>query len=282
MTDKGTTLRIEALYIYPVKSLAGISVDQATATQSGLVGDRQWAIIKADRHPLTQRQNPRMALIQPAITTAGITLCAEGYDEVSINIPLENRTDVHVWKDLCPARSDTAKETSAWLKEVLQENQELTLATLDPEHTRRFHHPERFNIRGRYFSDAAPYLLCNSASLAALNTESAAHGLPEVDIRQFRPNIVVSGIPPFDEHSYQRLTSKDGTQFTLIDHCQRCAMITVDPDTGTFLPKAHPFKTLSTLNTMPDSKAPAFGVNTTLEADVKECVLTIGQCFVPS
>lgn len=278
---------VDQLTIYPVKSLAGISLPESQLDTSGLAGDRHWAIFKSDNHPLTQRQNPRMALITPRFNEQGtergdlgLVLSAEGYGQIEVRNPKPDAAiaSFTVWKDTCYGVLADA-EVNQWLAEVLQEKDPLRLAKIAPNEIREFNQPERFSVKGPYFSDAAPYLLANTQSLEALNQHLADQSLREIDMRHFRANIVVSGAPAFSEHALSKLSSPDQTlQFQLIDHCQRCSMITVDPDSGQFLPKAHPFKALSQLNPMPhNAKAPAFGVNTTLSVNANNSRLKVGQ-----
>ncbi|MFL0804800.1 MAG: MOSC N-terminal beta barrel domain-containing protein [Agarilytica sp.] len=257
---------IDALFIYPVKSMAGISVSAYNATGSGFENDRQWAVFKGDRHPLTQRQNPRMALITPRLVDDGLYLSADDFGEVYVKNPDQSEAiSFSIWKDLCTGYY-AEPAVNAWLADVLKEEQPLRLAKVSPQHPRIFHTPERFSLKGSYFSDAAPYLIANLASLAALNASLRNQDVREVDIRHFRANIVIKGIPEFAEHDVSTLSLGNGqASFSLVDHCQRCAMITVDPDLGVFLPKAHPFRQLASLNPIPGQpKAPAFGVNARL------------------
>ncbi len=280
-------VNIEALFIYPVKSMAGISMNSCVATASGFENDRQWAVFKEDRHPLTQRQNPRMALITPKVIDGGLCLSAEGFGEIHVTHPDQNKTvSFSIWKDHCSGHY-ARPEANEWLSEVLQEKQSIQLAKVSSQRSRIFHEPERFSLQGRYFSDAAPYLLVNHASLTALNNSLKNQDLRTVDIRHFRANIVVKGIPEFSEHEVKTLRfDKQQYSFSLVDHCQRCAMITVDPDHGVFLPKALPFRQLASLNAMPGKpKAPAFGVNARLnlnndninDSKEKSPTLSVGQ-----
>ncbi len=274
---------VDQLVVYPVKSLAGISLTESPLDASGLEGDRQWAIFKADNHALTQRQNPRMALITPQLTEEGLRLSAEGFGEIAIENPKQDDTSISftVWKDTCYGNL-ADNESNQWLAEVLQEKGALRLAKIAPKQVREFHEPERFSVQGPYFSDAAPYLVTNTASLEALNQHLTAQSQPHIDMRYFRPNIVISGVTAFSEQNHSTLSSTDKTlQLQLIDYCPRCSMITVDPDRGAFLPKAHPFKALSKLNSMPDNpKVPAFGVNTTLTQNTNGISLKVGQTLL--
>jgi uncharacterized protein YcbX len=140
--------------------------------------------------------------------------------------------------------------------------------------------PERFGVDCHtVFADAAPYLIANQASLDALNRELLEQGKKSVDIRRFRPNIVINGEPEaFAEHTLTTL-QRDPTQdapsdyrLSLIDHCQRCVITTIDPDKGARDDDMTVFKTLARINPMPQlpgteqrsKAAPAFAVNALL------------------
>lgn len=274
-----TNANISGLYVYPVKSLRGISLKRATALHSGIEHDRQWAIFTPENSPLTQRKNPLMALVTPAITDTGLVLSAPGMGDIAVEAPSpsSDAITVKVWKDNCIGQS-ASNYVNEWLSDALKSSTPLRLLKTHAAHQRAFIKPERFGIKGQYFSDAAPYLITNSASLDALNTKLSEQGLDTVDSRHFRANIVLSGLPAFSEHQYQHLSAPShNVAFDLVDHCQRCVMITVNPDKGEYLPKATPFKTLAQLNPMPDNtKAPAYGVNSTLST-TQACQLEIGQ-----
>ncbi|MFL0810012.1 MAG: MOSC domain-containing protein [Agarilytica sp.] len=284
--------KVHSLFTYPVKSLAGIELSSSTLSSSGLQHDRQWAIFRDDHHPLTQRKNPRMVLIQPKIDASRLTLSAKGFGNISVSDSdfdergnRQERSDnaCFIWRDTCYTQGQLSQEkqkgVSQWLCDVLKEPQNLSLAKVDTHHPRKFIHPERFNVQASYFSDAAPYLIVNQGSLDALNQRCRKQDLTEVDIRHFRPNIVIEGIEAFSEHQFSSMQVKGAEcLFRLVDHCQRCAMITVQPDTGEYLPKAHPFKTLAQLNSMPNTpKAPAFGVNACVINPGSNASIRVGQ-----
>lgn len=257
------------LFIYPVKSLAGIALNQAQATPSGLAGDRQWAVAKADGSLLTQRKEPAMATIKVSLTASGLVLHHSATGSITVHNPAERSAPqwLQVWKDRVPAQIADA-QVNHWISETLKSKQALRLLRVHPQAQREFHTPQRFGHAGAvsYFSDAAPYLVVNQASLDALNDALARQGSEPVDIRHFRANMVIAGMPAFTEHRVEQMTvGSAGAALRLVDPCQRCVMITVDPDRGRFLPGARPFRTLTALNAMPKQpKAPAFGVNATL------------------
>ncbi len=274
-----TDVVITDLFIHPVKSLAGLRVSAALATASGLAGDRQWAIFRPDNTPLTQRQNPRMALITPKITERGLQLSAPGHSRIEVDEPEAGVSvqQFNIWKDISEGRA-AAGEVNAWLTEFLRSRVPLRLIKARQGAARVFHDHERFSVAAQFFSDAAPYLVCNLASLQALNDELNAKTLPPVDIRHFRANIVLAGLPAFTEHNFTHLLETSGSGgLRLVDHCQRCSIITVNPDTGERLPDAYPLTTLARINTVPvKPKAPAFGINSTLHGSTP-LPLCVGQ-----
>jgi uncharacterized protein YcbX len=70
-------------------------------------------------------------------------------------------------------------------------------------------------------------LLCSESSLLAL---SDALGR-SLDIRRFRPNIVVSGAVPFAEDTWQRIRIAN-IEFDLVKPCARCVIPTINLDSA--------------------------------------------------
>ena len=67
-------LEIAHLFIYPIKSLAGIEVQSTQVDETGFRFDRAWMIIDEKGKPITQRDIPEMALMQPEIDEEIISL----------------------------------------------------------------------------------------------------------------------------------------------------------------------------------------------------------------
>lgn len=65
--DSDLSGTIARLFVYPIKSCAGIEVQEALLTNTGLDLDRAWMVVDADGMFLTQRALPRMALIRPQL-----------------------------------------------------------------------------------------------------------------------------------------------------------------------------------------------------------------------
>ena len=77
---------IARLFVYPVKSCAGIEVQQARLTETGLDLDRAWMVVDAQGMFLTQRSLPRMALIRPQLKSDEMVLRAPGMLAVPVAI----------------------------------------------------------------------------------------------------------------------------------------------------------------------------------------------------
>tara|TARA_B100001559_G_C16246231_1_gene504803 strand:- start:287 stop:721 length:435 start_codon:yes stop_codon:yes gene_type:complete len=89
------------------------------------------------------------------------------------------------------------------------------------------------------FTDGFPFLLIGIASLEDLNQR-----LEEpVEMRRFRPNLVISGSEAFEEDRMKRIQIGE-ISFQVAKPCGRCRVTTVDPDRGEFSGK-DPLKTLA-------------------------------------
>ncbi len=252
---------IESLYHYPVKSCAGIALPKALCGPSGIEHDREWMVVDERGMMQTQRKRPDMALIQPRVESDQISLSHPRTGRCPVALSARSAT-VSIWKDHVDA-AEADDEVGRWLTETLESRTPLRLVRFQTDKHRTPGQPQRFRVQGQHFADAAPLLLSSSASLAALNTHLEEAGIDAVTMSHFRPNIVLKGLPAFSEHQF-RLAQHVATGhcFELVDACQRCVMVTVNPDTGERRKDASPFKQLTALNPMPDNpRAPAFGIN---------------------
>lgn len=279
-----TQAYIDEILVYPVKSLAGISVPQAQLTPFGLKHDRQWMLHKNYQF-ITQRKLPQLATIKTALIDDQLTLSKHGFGEIQVTMDTKaDLCEVKIWKDQCYAHP-AHKKVNVWINQALG-TEGLALTHFAPQHFREPGEVDRFGRTAKHFSDGAPYLIANQASLSALNKHLNTLGIDHVDMRHFRPNIVIAGVPAFFEQTVKEINILSSeiinsesvkseavkpeavcthNSLKIIDHCQRCIMITNDPDLGEFRAKSTPFKELATINSMPNNvHAPAFGMNATL------------------
>jgi hypothetical protein len=76
--DPHLTARIARLFVYPVKSCAGVELREAVLTETGLDLDRAWMVVDAQGEFVTQRELPRMALVRPTLKLHEVVLRAPG------------------------------------------------------------------------------------------------------------------------------------------------------------------------------------------------------------
>ena len=260
--------QITQLTIYPVKAFAGIALSAARVTPMGLEGDREWMLVNTQGRFVTQRGLPRLAAIAPGLRNGDVWLQAPQLGEVRLAPPPVDAepVQVRVWKDTCLAQAADGA-TNTWVTQAAQSSEPLRLVKLAPGFVRAANIARFGEGSHTQFADAAPYLMGHEASLVALNLALQAAGEAPVDSRRFRANVTVGGGEAFAEHHWSSLRTEGGVVWGLKDHCQRCSVITVDPDLGTFSPRALAFGILAGLNAMPNnSQAPAFGVNAVLQA----------------
>jgi uncharacterized protein YcbX len=261
-------VEVHQLFIYPVKSLRGIDVRDAELTATGFRWDRHWMITKSDGGFITQRQFSNMVLIQPKLTANTMILSKAGMNDLIIPFKnmdeadlTETPSDAKIWKDHCKV-VDEGAVAGAWITEAINAPKPLRLVRIARGHQRPQSRPELLGeTTHTLFADAAPILVCNVNSLEALNTSLIKQQFDPVEMDNFRPNIVLSGLDAFDEHTVKSLCHEH-YELTHCYPCQRCIIPTINVYTGIKNPQQEPFSLLAKLNAMPDNKkAPAFGEN---------------------
>lgn len=234
-------MRVSEIWIYPVKSLGGGRVAHARVDDRGLENDRRFMVVDAADRFLTQREHPPMARIAARIERESLHLETAGRAPLVLPIAVEGPVrDVRVWGDRCRA-IDAGEPAAGWLSEALE--REVRLVRM-PKSTRR-QVDLRYASEGSLvsFADAFPLLVVGQASLDALNARLAQ----PVDVRRFRPNLVIAGGAPFAEDGWSELAI-GALRFQVKKPCARCAIVNVDPDRGTR--GTEPLATLATFRTI--------------------------------
>jgi len=258
--------QLTGLYAYPVKSLKGISLEQAELTVLGLAHDRRWMVVRPDGRFVTQRDEPRLALIRTRLEPDGVVLWREGSGDLHLPFAPGGGAAVttRVWQDDCEA-VDEGAEASRWLTAAIDSATELHLVRMAPGFRRPQGQAQRYGAdTTTVFADSAPFLVANEASLLALNAALQADGHAPVPMDRFRPNLVISGPEAFAENRARRLLGK-GFSIELVDHCVRCLVTTIDQQTAERNPAREPYLTLRRINPAPVGRAsPVFGQNARL------------------
>lgn len=245
-------MKIQSLYYYPVKSMAGVATDELRLDRFGPSGDRRWMLVDSEGRFVTQRKTPKMALIRPQLTGPGLLLDIPGVGAVEVE-PGNERRQVTVWKDQVDGVLCAAGDVSALLSEYL--GQPVTLVYMPDSVTRLARHDKLTSEHSVSFADGFPFLLTSQASLDDLNRR-----MPwQAEMRRFRPNIVVEGAAePWAEDRWHEVTLGD-VPVRLVKPCSRCIITTVDPETGERSKDGNPLRTLSTFRRT--DKGVIFGAN---------------------
>jgi uncharacterized protein YcbX len=227
---------ISRLFVYPVKSCAGIEVQQALLTETGLDLDRAWMVVDADGVFLTQRTLPRMALIRPQLKTDEMVLRAPGMLALHVAIDaVESPASVTVWQDSVPAW-DMGAVAAQWFSDFL--GQPCRLVRFDPDHRRLSSLKWTGGVEAaNQFSDGFPLLVASEASMEELNGRLLAAGLAAVGIERFRPNVVLAGVGPHDEDRVDLIRVDGGgaqgeIHLQPVKPCARCPIPDGDPVTA--------------------------------------------------
>jgi uncharacterized protein len=254
VTSRPRAARIAALHVYPVKSARGIALESAALTRTGLAHDRRWMIVGDNGRFLTQRELPRLALLEPALSESALQLRAPTMADIAIELSHQGeRRAVTIWGHACEAL-DEGSTVAQWLGQFL--GRECRLVRFDPTHHRMSERQwtEPYEAETQ-FSDGFALLALSTASLADLNARLAA----PLPMNRFRPNLVLEGIDAFDEDRIEDLSDGD-IRLKPVKACTRCKITTTNQDTGCF-EGDEPLRTLKTYRYDNALKGVCFGQN---------------------
>ncbi len=237
-------LLVSELYIYPIKSLGGISLTSSTVDIRGLDLDRRWMLIDDFGRCITQREAPVMATLRVEVLDQTLLVYPVANVEDNILIPFitmdqQNNyplVDVALWDDKTQGRLYPSS-INAWFSNKLKMESRLVymddtiLRPVDPTYAQ--------DGEITSFSDGYPILILGQSAMDALNGR-LEESLP---INRFRPNIVFTGGHPHQEDEMD-VFNINGVTFYGVKLCARCNVPTIDQDTG--VTNSEPTATLAT------------------------------------
>jgi uncharacterized protein YcbX len=245
---------ITNLFIYPVKGLKGIEVDQVIFREAGLQYDRRWMIVDSETNRfISQRTHPFMSLMTCSIDDQKLTIYIEN-DSVSFDLDLsiENEMiNVTVWSDTVPAY-EVDKSVSYWLGKRLGLDCKLVKIS-DDKSRRKYYGEEKKKFTHVSFADGYPALIIGTASIKEINQRCPV----KINLDRFRPNIVVETEIPHEEDVWSVISTENVTM-EIIKPCVRCQVINIDQDTSAS--SLEPTKTLAQYRLTKDGII--FGANT--------------------
>jgi len=236
---------VSQLFVYPVKSCAGVAVAQAILTETGLEFDRAWMVVDGHGNFLTQRELPRMALIKPQLRHGEMVLRAPGMLALHVALDrVEALARVRLWSEELAA-FDMGPLAAQWFTDFL--GVPARLVRFDPDHKRvsSLHWTDGIEALNQ-FNDGYPLVIISEASLDHFNGKRAAQGFTAVGMERFRPNIVLGNpadgleLAPHDEDRLDLLqiaTGQGAVQLKPIKPCPRCPIPNIDPATALSSPE---------------------------------------------
>jgi MOSC domain-containing protein len=266
--------QVRDLFIYPLKGGRAIAKTHVHLASTGFEWDRHWMAASPGGVFMSQRTQPRLALIEPEIGVDTLTLRAPGVAPLSV--PLEPRGEAkpaEVWKNAISAL-DQGDEAAVWLSHVVGKDARLLRVSpvLDRRASTQYAGATPAPIS---FTDGFPILVVNLASLAHLNTRMP---LP-VGMERFRPNIVLEGLEPFAEDRTNTLHIGTIT-LRLVKACTRCVVTSTDQRTGEL--STNPLPILKQFRFDKTLMGVTFGENAVIEAGVGETLVRGTACSVVS
>ncbi|MGB2694013.1 MAG: MOSC N-terminal beta barrel domain-containing protein [Dehalococcoidia bacterium] len=208
-------IRIESLYLSPVKSLALAEVGSAFLDKPGISGDRAFFIVDAQSKLFTQREHGPLVQVHAAydVASGALDLTFPGGHTVRGTPGLGDATKTAFWEGRPVEGHAVLGEWSEALSEFA--GQELRLIKTERP--------------GASF-DGYPISMCSTASLQAL---ADAAGSDNIDGRRFRQNIYLSGATPHEEDSWLDGEVRLGKAVLRVKaRDSRCAVTTHSPETG--------------------------------------------------
>jgi uncharacterized protein YcbX len=250
-------MKLARLTNYPVKSMTGHDLTKTELGPYGLLGDRRWAVVHSSGQVATRREMPELAHLHAVSTDFGISL---SYIDERIDVPVPEHAPatVKVFSTRVDGVLDAGNYASHFLSSALKHC--VRLVYFPEEDIRPVAKGFAPTPHFTGFSDEFPVLITSMPSLFSLNAE-LQH---PVEMRRFRPNIVIDGdFEPWTEDSW-RLIRIGSTVLRIVKPCARCVMVTQDPKSGEILDKAEPLETLRRIHRASNGKI-IFGQNAVVE-----------------
>jgi uncharacterized protein YcbX len=230
---------VSALFIYPIKSCASVSMTELVYTPRGLENDRRFMLVDLDGTAITQRENPRLAHIRPNVTASGIRVDYEGKAAVTFAFGRKARRQVRVWSYSGNAL-DLGDEAADWFSTFIE--QPCRLVEFAPDGNRPISDKHTNLPAQAQFSDGYPILVATIESLSDLNRRLVT----PVPMNRFRPNVVLRDVAPFAEDHW-KLLQFPNLRLHIVKPCERCVITTTNQ--VTLERHKEPLRTLATFRT---------------------------------
>jgi len=246
-------ITLSTLTYFPIKACRGFDVPASNVQHMGLEYDRRMMVVTLDGKFLTQRENPRLALVTPTLKNEAVTLSAPNFESIQFSVQSTGTpTPVDIWSSSSVDAVDQGDEAAIWLSDWLGTS--VRLVHIADGYKRKLNPSYAINADDHTgFADGYPILIVSEESLQDLNSRLDS----PVPINRFRPNLVVKGCEPFAEDTWKRIRIGD-VEMALVKVCPRCVVTTIDKET--LAKNKEPLKTLNSYRN--HELGAIFGMNT--------------------
>jgi len=218
---------LSEIFIYPIKSLGGISVDSALAEERGLKYDRRYLLVDENNIFITQRDLPQLALLKLSFTDNGFKVLSIKDGSASA-LPFQSNSkeivSVTIWDDVCSAVR-VSKDLDNWFSEAINKKCSLVYMPEDEKRIVEEKYIDEEHIVS--FADAYPYLIIGQSSLDDLNERLDS----PIPMNRFRPNFVFAGGKPYEEDNWKDFKIGD-LKFKAVKPCARCIITTTNQESA--------------------------------------------------
>ena len=232
-------IKLSSIIVYPFKALAGISLDEVELDDFGPLHDLRWMLVNDRNSFLTQRLLPKLVMIQPKIQGNWQLFHAAGMPELELPLveELGKLVEVEIFGNVCTG-IETFKKATDWISIYLGWDCKSVYMPVDS--FRQVDCVYSKKPVKTSFTDGFPFLLISEASLDELNSRLER----QLEMRRFRPNLVLNGTSAYTEDDWDRICI-GSIAFKVVKLCARCQVTAVEPELGIFSGK-EPLTTLAT------------------------------------
>ncbi len=218
---------VSGLSFHAIKGAAATRAEEVTFTELGIQYDREWIVCSPDGAFMSQRKEPQLAVVKPAIVGNELVVTAPGMETLAVDLETVGEERPIDFFNKAGTGQSQGSEAAGWFSEYLGKDAEL-YRVAQPRTVK-----EECQINGATtrlgFADGFPLLIVSEASLSELNT----HLSEPIGIDRFRGNIIISGdnLEPYDEDYWRELRIGQLTVF-IVRACARCPVPNTDQATG--------------------------------------------------
>uniref|UniRef100_A0A8D0FEQ3 Molybdenum cofactor sulfurase n=1 Tax=Strix occidentalis caurina TaxID=311401 RepID=A0A8D0FEQ3_STROC len=213
----GKPITVTNIYLYPIKSCSAFEVTEWPVGNQGLLYDRNWMVVNQNGVCITQKQEPRLCLVNPSIDLKKniMVIQAEGMDPISVSLEENTGKEAVICESkVCSHRVktyDCGEGIAGWFSLFLGRPCRLIRQSSDMKNRSHQKNTKGLssatNISLSLVNEAQYLLLIFSFSLSTLAPES------------------------FEEEEWAEI-SIGALRFQVMGPCSRCQIICIDQQSG--------------------------------------------------